>query len=154
MTDPDHVKEPLQRLPPGIPRQYAEYKPASTADTAPPPTNVGGYEELLVYFQARGQELARSRSGLAAIDQLIERSDDKPSLAQLAQPIGMFYGDVLTHTVPGAHWEVVVESDPGVRVSRDISISVMAAAERRLTIGAPTLVQNYDHILDVLAGED
>jgi hypothetical protein len=30
----------------------------------------------------------------------------------------MFYGDLLTHTVPGAHWEVIVDGRPCVRVTR------------------------------------
>jgi hypothetical protein len=80
----------------------------------PPPTNVGGYDELLSYFQERGQTLPRKAESLATLDQAIY--DGLP--ADLARPIGMFYGDLLTHTVPGAHWEVVEEGYPLVRITR------------------------------------
>lgn len=66
-----------------------------------------------VYFEGRGQTLPRTPGTLAAIDNLIDGADDKDSLARLARPIGMFYGDILTHTIPGAHWEVVERGYPG-----------------------------------------
>jgi hypothetical protein len=152
MTDSGPSKEPLQELPAGIPRRYAEYKPVQGA-APPPPTNVGGYDELLAYFRSLGEELPRSKEGLAAIDHLIDGLDDRATLAELVRAIGMFYGDVLTHAVPGAHWEVIVEGRPCVRVSRTTAVSVVSVAERRLDIGTPTLQQNYAHVLEIVASQ-
>jgi hypothetical protein len=98
MSMPEDPDEPLQKLPAGMPRRYAEYKPVTSDAVVPPPTNVGGYDELLSYFQERGQTLPRKAESLATLDQAI--NDGLP--AELARPIGMFYGDLLTHTVPGA----------------------------------------------------
>ena len=153
MTDSGPSEEPLQELPAGIPRYYAEYKPVPESAPLPPPTNVGGYDELLAYFRSLGDELPRSKEGLAAIDHLIDGLDDRATLAELVHAIGMFYGDLLTHTVPGAHWEVIVEGDPCVRVTRKTAVSVVSVAERRLNIETPTLLQNYAHVLEIVASE-
>lgn len=117
MSDPQESVEPLQRLPAGMPRRYAQYKPADQDAPAPPPTNVGGYDELLDFFAARGHPLPRTVDGLAAIDDLIGSADDNNSLAELARPIGMFYGDVLTHTISESYWEVIEDGYPRVRVT-------------------------------------
>jgi hypothetical protein len=153
MTDRGDSDEPLQRLPAGLPRRYAEYKPAPAAP-AIPPTNVGGYDELLAHFRSLGKKLPRSKEGLAAVDRLMDGRTDRATLAKLVRAIGMFYGDLLTHTVPGAHWEVVVEGDPCVRVTRNTTVSVVSVANRRLTTGIPTLQQNYAHVLDIVAAEE
>lgn len=147
MPDRDETEEPLQSLPPGMARRYAEYKPA-TDEPSPPPTNVGGYDELLNYVRGEGIALPRSREGLAVIDALSEGPEAKKDLTGLTAAIGMFYGDVLTHTIPGAHWEVVEEGSPIVRISRNTSVSVIQVAQRRLDVGLPTLAMNYDHALD------
>jgi len=152
MTDPGDSDEPLQQLPAGLPRRYAEYKPAP-AEPAIPPTNVGGYDDLLALFRSLGKELPRTKEGLAAVDHLMDGHTDRAALAKLVRAIGMFYGDLLTHTVPGAHWEVVVEGDPCVRVTRGTAVSVVYVAERRLTVGIPTLQQNYAHVLEIVALE-
>jgi hypothetical protein len=55
MTEPKDSAEPLQILPAGLPRRYAEYRPAGAAALAAPPTNVGGYDELVAYFQTTGK---------------------------------------------------------------------------------------------------
>ncbi|CAH0237974.1 hypothetical protein SRABI26_02823 [Arthrobacter sp. Bi26] len=68
----EFFEERLQRLPPGLPRRYAEYKPVQEGPPAPSPTNVAGYDALLDYFHSRGDELSRSEEGLAAVDQLID----------------------------------------------------------------------------------
>ena len=150
MTDFGHADEPLQQLPQGLPRRYAEYKPAP-AVPATPATNVGGYDELLAYFRAVGKELPRSREGLAAVDDLVDGHPDRAALAKLVRAIGMFYGDVLTHTIPGAHW--IEENSPCVRVTRTSAVSVVSVAERRLSVGVPTLLQNYAHVLEMVASE-
>jgi Family of unknown function (DUF6278) len=147
MHDRDETEEPLQSLPPGMARRYAEYKPA-TDEPSPPLTNVGGYDELLNYCRGKGVALPRSRKGLAVIDSLNEDPEAKKGLSKLTTAIGMFYGDVLTHTIPGAHWEVVQEGFPMVRISRNTNVSVIHVAQRRLDVGLPTLVMNYDHALD------
>lgn len=98
--DSGHPDEPLQQLPPGLPLRYADYKPAPAAP-ATPTTNVGGYDELLAHFRSRGEELPRSKEGLAAVDHLIDGHPDRAALGKLVRAIGMFYGDLLTHTVPG-----------------------------------------------------
>ncbi|WP_427007646.1 DUF6278 family protein [Pseudarthrobacter sp. H2] len=103
--------------------------------------------------QAKGVSLSRSRQGLTALDSLIEGSEDKMDLTALSRAIGMFYGDVLTHTIPGAHWEVIEEGFPNVRKSRNTSASVIHVAQRRPNVGIPTLVMNYDHALDLIDGE-
>jgi hypothetical protein len=144
--DPD---EPVEELPAGMPRRYAEYKPVTSDAVLPPPTNVGGYDELLSYFQERGQTLPRTAESLATIDQAI--TDGLP--AELARPIGMFYGDLLTHTVPCAHWEVVEEEYPLVRVTRKTAVDVVRVALRRLATPEPTLEQNYGHVLELVRQE-
>lgn len=146
--------EPLEDLPPGTSRYFAEYKPVDPhAVRKAPPTNVGGYEDLRREFRVKGRELPRSPLGLAAVDLFIEEARGSEALAGLARAVGMFYGDVLTHTIPGAHWEVIVEGSPAVRVTRKTSVNVVGVAERRIGIGTPTLVQNYSHVRDLLAGE-
>jgi hypothetical protein len=152
MPDRDETEEPLQLLPPGMARRYAEYKPAIDKPS-PAPTNVGGYAELLNYCRGERVLLPRSREGLVVIDALIEDPEAMKDLTGLATAIGMFYGDVLTHTIPGAHWEVVEEGFPLVRTSTNTSISVIHVAQRRLEVGLPTLVMNYDHAID-LADEE
>jgi hypothetical protein len=147
MPDRDETEEPLQSLPPGMARRYAEYKPAPDKPS-PPVTNVGGYDELLNYCRGKEMALSRSRDGLVVIDSLVDNQETKRDLTGLATPIGMFYGDVLTHTIPGAHWEVV--EFPMVRISRNTSISVIHVAQRRLDVGLPTLAMNYDHALDLV----
>lgn len=153
MSDPDENEEPLQSLPPGMARRYAEYRPATPGQPLPPPTNVGGYDDLLGYCRLKGLSLARSRQGLAVIDSLIESAENKASMAALVRPIGMFYGDVLTHTISGAHWKVINENLPEVSITRRTSVSVIEVAQRRLDLGIPTLTMNYDHALDVVGRE-
>lgn len=149
MSSPEDPDEPIQELPAGMPRRYAEYKPVTSDDVLALPTNVGGYDDLLSYFHARGQALPRKAEGLATLDQAI--NSGLPAV--LARPIGMFYGDLLTHTVPGAHWEVVEEGYPLVRVSRKIAVDVVRVALRRLAIPKPTLEQNYAHVLELVRQE-
>ncbi|WP_306919657.1 MULTISPECIES: DUF6278 family protein [unclassified Arthrobacter] len=136
-----------------MPRRYAQYKPASSVPSVPEPTNVGGYEDLKAYFHSKGEELHRSAHGLAAVDSLIGSPTDKASLAQMTWAIGMFYGDVLTHSIDGAHWHVTTEDSPEVRITPDTSIAVIFVAPRRVTLGAPTLVQNYNRALEIVARE-
>lgn len=149
MPDRDESEEPLQSLPPGMARRYAEYKPASDHPSARL-TNVGGYDELLEFCRAKGLSLPRSRQGLAVVDSLVEKEKDRTTLEALARPIGMFFGDVLTHTIPGAEWKVVHEGHPEVRISGITSVSVIHVAQNRLNLGVPTLVMNYDHALDLI----
>lgn len=153
MSVPEDSAEPLQRLPAGLPRRYAEYKPVDSDVSAPPPTNVGGYDELLNYFQNRGRTLPRRAESLAVIDNAIDGVGGKESLAGLGRPIGMFYGDVLTHTIPGAHWEVIEEGYPSVRVTGNIAVDVVRVATRRLAISEPTLEQNYAHVMKAVKAD-
>ncbi|MGL3806165.1 DUF6278 family protein [Paeniglutamicibacter sp. R2-26] len=146
MNDPVDPAEPLQKPPAPPPRYFSEYQPVDRTEQAPPPTSVGGYDELRQHIRGRGQELPRTRDGLAAIDALID-STVEDELADLAHPIGMFYGDVLTHSIPDAHWEVTGGS-PCVQVTRTVAIDVIGVAQRRLDIGYPSLVQNYSHVLE------
>lgn len=155
MSDQQDSAEPLQSLPPGLPRRYAEYKPVDEdRSSLVPPTNVGGYDELLAFCSGRGLRLPRSDEGLAAIDHLIDGAADKEALAVLVRSIGMFYGDVLTHTVPGAHWEVVEEGYPRVRVTMKTAVDVVRVAHRRLANADPTLLQNYAHVMELLREEE
>lgn len=149
MSSPEDPDEPLQKLPAGMPRRYAEYKPVTSNAVLLPPTNVGGYDDLLSNFQERGQTLPRKAESLATLDQAI--NDGLP--ADLARPVGMFYGDLLTHTVPGAHWEVVEEGHPLVRISRKSAVDVVRVALRRLATPEPTLEQNYAHVLELVRQE-
>ncbi|MFB0840479.1 MULTISPECIES: hypothetical protein [unclassified Arthrobacter] len=89
MPDRDETEEPLQLLPPGMARRYAEYKPA-TDEPSPPPTNVGGYDELLKYVRGKGIALPRSREGLAVIDALSEGPEAKKDLTGLTAAIGEY----------------------------------------------------------------
>ena len=145
MSGPEDPDEPLQKLPAVMPRRYAEYKPVTSDAAVSPPTNVGGYDELL----ERGQTLPRIAESLATLDQAI--NDGLP--AELARPIGMFYGDLLTHTVPGAHWEVVEEGYPRVRITRKTAVDVVRVALGRLASALPTLEQNYAHVLELVGQE-
>ncbi|MFE4837568.1 DUF6278 family protein [Arthrobacter sp. NPDC056691] len=149
MNIPEDPDEPLQKLPAGMPRRYAEYKPVTSNAVVPPPTNVGGYDELLSYFQEQGQTLPRKAESLAALDQAINVGLP----AELARPIGMFYGDLLTHTVPGAHWEVVEEGYPLVRIARKSAVDVVRVALRRMATPIPTLKQNYAQALELVRQE-
>ncbi|RAM37218.1 DUF6278 family protein [Arthrobacter globiformis] len=149
MSIPEDPDEPLQKLPAGMPRRYAEYKPVTSDAVVPPPTSVGGYSELLSYFQERGQALPRKAESLATLDQAI--NDGLP--AELARPVGMFYGDLLTHTVPGAHWEVVEEGYPLVRITRKTAVDVVRVALGHLATPFPTLEQNYAHVLELVRQE-
>ena len=149
MSFPEDPDEPLQKLPAGMPRRYAEYKPVTSDAVVPPPTNVGGYDALLSYFQERGQTLPRTAESLASLDQAINAG----LAAELARPIAMFYGDVLTHTVPFAHWEVVEEGYPLVRITRKSAVDVVRVALRRLATPIPTLEQNYAHGLELVRQE-
>jgi Family of unknown function (DUF6278) len=147
-------KEPLQNLPSGVPRGYAPYKPLEeSTPTLTHPTNVGGYEELVAYFDSRGDELVRSEMGLASIDHHIDEPAERDALARLSRAIGMFYGDLLTHSIPGAHWEVTAGVDPCVRITPSTAVSVVAVAERRLTVGTPTLLQNYERVMEIVTHE-
>lgn len=130
--------EPLEALPPGMRRYFAEYKPVDPhALRKAPPTNEGGYEDLRKAFQVRGLELARSPQGLSAVDLFVEAARGSDSLAGLARAVGVFYGDVLTHTIPRAHWEVIGEGSPAVRVTGKTSVDVVGVAERLISIGTP-----------------
>ena len=149
MSRQEDPAEPLEVLPAGMPKRYAEYTPVDSAAAVRPPTNVGGFDELVSYFQERGHSLERSAESLATLDQAI----DQGLPAGLTRPIGMFYGNLLTHTVPGAHWEVVEEGYPSVRVSRDVAVNVVRIAQRRLTTPNPTLEQNYAHVLEIVQPE-
>src|ERR671927_621705 len=149
MGIPEAPDEPLQKLPAGMPRRYAEYKPVTSHAVVPRATNVGGYNELLSYFQARGQRLPLKAEGLATLDQAIK--DGLP--AELARPIGMFYGDLLTHTVPGSHWEVFEEGYPRVRITGKSAVDVVRVALRRKATPIPTLEQNYAHVLELVRQE-
>jgi hypothetical protein len=102
--------EPLQRLPVGMPRRYAEHKPVDSDVSAPPPTNVGGYDELLNFPSKRSRCRGRTLA-LPPFDDLIDGACDKDS-PQGFPPIGVFYGDVLTHTHTGAHREVIEDGYP------------------------------------------
>lgn len=51
MSIPEDSAEPLQKLPAGMPRRYAEYEPVDSDVSVSPSTNVGGYDKLLRYFQ-------------------------------------------------------------------------------------------------------
>jgi hypothetical protein len=154
MTGPGHFEEPLQKLPGGMPRGFAEYRPAAAAGSGPPVINVGGYDGLVAYLRSKGMELPRSADGLAALDRLLDSPDERAALVPLVRPIGMFYGDILTHTVPSAHWEVIADESPQVRVTSRTAVSVISVAQRRLTIGVPTLVQNYVHVLEMVNREN
>jgi hypothetical protein len=94
----DRPMRNLLKLPAGIPRRYAEYRPATSDGSTLPITNVGGYDELP--FPRETPSIAAHREGLAAIDNLLDDDIGKRALAGLVRQIGMFYGDVLTHTIP------------------------------------------------------
>jgi hypothetical protein len=143
----------LQALPNGMPRYFGDYKPVVDTAPTPPATNVGGYDELLAFFRARGENLPRTQEGLAAIDAVINNGTPAETLAALAPAIGMFYGDVLTHTIPGAHWEVVVDGFPTVRFTAKDSVDVMHVAQRRISNPHPSLVENFAHALEIAAAD-
>lgn len=134
-------------------RYFGEYKPVRLGDPALPITNVGGYDELLQYFLARGLELPRSSDALAAIDALIDSAVDVDELVALVLPIGMFYGDILTHTISGAHWETRIGGSLSVRVSRTDAVAVVEVAQRRLIHAYPSLAQNCAHVLEIVRND-
>lgn len=47
MSIPEGPAEPLQKLPGGMPRRYAEYMPVTSDAMVPPPTNAGGVRVAL-----------------------------------------------------------------------------------------------------------
>lgn len=70
-------------------------------------------------------------------------------LVALVLPIGMVYGDVLTHTISGAHWETRIGGSLSVRVSRIDAVAVVEVAQRRLIHAYPSLMQNHAHVLEI-----
>ena len=84
MTDSGPSEEPLQERPAGIPRRYAKYKPVQ-GSASPPATNAGGCDELLAYVRSLGDELPRSKEGLAALDHLLDGLDNRATLAELVR---------------------------------------------------------------------
>lgn len=143
MTGQD--EEQLQVLPaPSISRTM-QYSAAEHAPEDPSIINVGGYESLRETAVGEGLRLRRDARGLRELDDLI---DSQPSLlAGLLTEIGMFYGDVLTHTIPGAHW--IVRQEPEVRVAKDVTVLVAEVARRRFELSTPTLTENFRHVLDL-----
>ena len=118
-------KEPLERLPAGMNRKHAQFstdKPPGVDSTI---KNVGGYETLAAVMAVAGVRLSRDVEGLKAVERFIDTSPE--SVRGLAHEIGMFFGDVLTHTAAGSHWVVIDESHPEVRVGEGISVNVIAA---------------------------
>jgi hypothetical protein len=150
MSDPVEPAESLQSLPQRSSRYFGEYKPVRTGDPPRPTTNVGGYDELVQYFLARGFKLPRTMDGLAAVDNLIDAVVDDDELVALVRPIGMFYGDILTHAISGAHWETRIGGSVSVRVTKTVAVAVVEVAQRRLVHGYPSLVQNYAHVLEIV----
>lgn len=75
---------------------------------------------------------------------------DDDELVTLVRPIGMFYGDVLTHTISGAHWETRIGGSLSVRVTKTVAVAVVEVAQRRLVHAYPSLVQNYAHVLEIV----
>lgn len=65
----------------------------------------------------------------------------------------MIYGDLLTHTISGAHWEVVEEGYPLVRITSKVAIDVVRISLRRISTPNPTLEQNYAHVLGLVRQE-
>ncbi|UVJ39913.1 DUF6278 family protein [Arthrobacter sp. CJ23] len=149
MSGSDDSAEPPQLLPAGLPKGHAEYNPEDAPPSVQALTDVGGYDELLAVFKARGLELPRSEAGLAAVDDFIGSNVNGEQSAELARPIGMFYGDVLTHAVAGAHWEVVEDRFPLVRVTGKTTVDVVRIAQKRLVSEEPTLLQNFAHVLEL-----
>lgn len=142
------ASEPLQRLPASRVRgnfaRYATQKPPFEDRTI---VNVGGYERLRVVVHDAGVLLSRDRAGLLVLDRFIDASPE--SVATLADEIGMFYGDVLTHNIRGSYWTVRGET-PSVRFSGTHEVDVITVARRRLRESAPSLVENYAHIRELL----
>jgi hypothetical protein len=106
-------------------------------------------DELLSNFQERGQTLARKAESVAPLDQAINDGLQ----AGIARPIGMFYGDLLTHTVPGAHWEVVEEGYPLVRITRKTAVDVVRVSLPAPATRSPHLNKNYGHVLEFVRHE-
>ncbi|WP_434621425.1 DUF6278 family protein [Arthrobacter sp. A5] len=63
------------------------------------------------------------------MDNLINSAVDVDELAGLACPIGIFYGDVLTRNISGAHWEVRGNGSPCVRVTKTLAVEVVEVVE-------------------------
>lgn len=145
-------KEPPQRLPTGMNRKHAQFSTHEPPGVDRSIRNVGGYETLAAVMAVAGVRLSKDVEGLKAVERFIDTSPE--SVRGLAREIGMFYGDVLTHTIVGSHWVVIDEHHPEVRVGEGISVDVVAVAQRRLEFGFPSLVENLAHAEQLVAGGD
>ena len=148
-TEEPIFKEALQRLPAGRNRRYsplsADKPPAIDSSI----TNVAGYETLVGVATTAGEVLSRDLEGIRGIERLIDELPD--SISGLAHEIGMFYGDVLTHTIVGSYWIVFDEARPEVQVGEGTTVDVVGVAERRLKFGAPSLLENLKHVKKMVA---
>jgi hypothetical protein len=144
------AKEPPQRLPGGIDLKHAQFSKGEPSGPDRSIKNVGGYETLAAVTDAAGVRLSRDIEGLKALERFLDTSPE--SVRGLDREIGMFYGDVLTHTIVGSQWVVIDESHPEVRLGEDISVDVVAVAKRRLEFGLPSLVENLTHAELLVAG--
>ncbi|MEB0000573.1 DUF6278 family protein [Cryobacterium sp. RTS3] len=114
--------------------------------------NVGGYDDLTACGAAAGAKFSCDANGLRTLDDFIDAS---PQHARdLLGEIGMFYGDVLTHTIAGSHWIVMDASHPEVRIAPGISVDVGRVALSRLESNAWSLVDHYNHAQELAAGSD
>jgi hypothetical protein len=126
-------------------RRYASYEPALTdSKPAVPITDVGGYDELLHAAEQSGVALEVSRAGLAVLDAAISVLPEG-----LEQAVGMFFGDVVIHSIPGSQWRVVSEGRPLVEVPGGKATDVLAVAKSSMTEGRRTLIEVFDHLEEI-----
>lgn len=145
MERKDSGPEPVQELPAGPDRGFGSYFSDEPFEEDRSITNVGGYVALRDLIADSGSTLGRNVAGLRLVDGLIGSAPE--STRGLAREIGMFYGDVLTHTITGSHWVVRDPARPEVRITDNVTVDVVGVGQRRTRFGTPTLVEDLAHVL-------
>lgn len=150
--DDDATSDDLQELPARAPRRRGQYVSVKPPAENPSITNVGGYDILSDTISSTGLHLTRDQAGLSTLDSQLESAPSR--FKELGRDMGMFYGDVLTHTLVGSHWVVRDDTRPEVRITETVTVDVVGVGLRRIEAPHPSLVENLRHVLEIAATND
>jgi hypothetical protein len=92
----------------------------------------------------QGLELDDTPESLSVLDQLPPRwRDDPQEAAELGHDAGLYLGSVIVASLGGAHWELLRDGRPFVRLASGREIDVTAVGRDWAAQGAPSLWQVY-----------
>ncbi|MCK1797205.1 DUF6278 family protein [Streptomyces sp. XM4193] len=107
-------------------------------------------EVLRAQAAEHGVELDDSVGSLESLDQLLPRWRDDPEvLLRLGSDAGLYLGTVLVRGVAGAHWEVLEDGRPVVRLASGRVLDVVEAGHAWAVDGTPELSQSYAEAAEV-----